>query len=207
MARFSRVSPRREQRKRFLIVVEGEVTECDYFHAIRKSRSLPKELIQVEPPPPTSPLEIVRKAVRLRDEQRERDPYDEVWCVFDVEAQVTQPARPNLQEALTLAEQKQIKIALSNPCFELWLLLHHQDCTAWIASHDVQTACSKSGIVEDKKILKVADILRLHGQAKSRAEKLCKTHNRNDTDDPAERNPETTVHRLVDAIYAAFPQA
>ncbi len=102
---FQRKPSQREQRKRFLIVVEGAVTECDYFNAIRIARRISTANIQVVPPGPTSPIEIVEKAIELRDEQKRGDPYDEVWCVFDVEAKITQSARPGLQEALDLAQQ------------------------------------------------------------------------------------------------------
>src|SRR5262249_31336287 len=44
--------------------------------------------------------------------------YDSVWCVFDVDD------HPLLDEAAEMAKKNDIKIALSNPCFELWLLLH-----------------------------------------------------------------------------------
>ena len=103
---FQRKPSQREQRKRFLIVVEGAVTECSYFNAIRTSRKISTANIQVVPPGPTSPIEIVEKAIELRDEQKRGDPYDEVWCVFDVEAKVTQPAREGLAEALRNADEK-----------------------------------------------------------------------------------------------------
>ncbi len=203
---FQRKPSQREQRKRFLIVVEGAVTECSYFNAIRTSRKISTANIQVVPPGPTSPIEIVNRAVRLRDEQRRSDSYDEVWCVFDVEAKVTQPAREGLAEALRNADEKKIKVALSNPCFELWLLLHHEDCTAWIASDAVQRRCSELNIVTDKKIQDATGILSRHDEAKPRAENQSQSHNRNGTTNPAQRNPETTVHRLVDALFDAFPQ-
>ena len=61
--------------------------------------------------------------------------YDEVWCVFDVDA------HPHLPDAKQKAEANRIKMAISNPCFELWLLLHFQDQRAHIERDQVQSAC------------------------------------------------------------------
>lgn len=36
----------------------------------------------------------------------------------------------DLEPAVALAAKLDVRLAVSNPCFELWLLLHHQDCTA-----------------------------------------------------------------------------
>ena len=185
--------------------MEGSVTETSYFEAIRVSRRLSTGIIQVEPPGPTSPLEIVKRAHELQVANEKKDPFDEVWCVFDVEAKVTQSARTGLDKALNLAGNKGIKIALSNPCFELWLLLHHEDHTAYITSDAVQRKCSELNLVKEKRIQNMDVILSRHNQAKTRAEALVNQHDRDGTNAPADRNPETNVHRLVDAIYVAFP--
>ena len=50
------------------------------------------------------------------------DEFDEVWCVVDVDDY-------DLDSAAALAAKSGVRLAVSNPCFELWLLLHHQDCT------------------------------------------------------------------------------
>ncbi|MBC7783381.1 MAG: RloB domain-containing protein, partial [Burkholderiales bacterium] len=47
--------------------------------------------------------------------------YDEVWCVIDVEAH---GKNPNLTHAIEQARQAEIQVALSNPCFEVWILWH-----------------------------------------------------------------------------------
>lgn len=185
--------------------MEGKVTENAYFQAIRVQLDLSKENLKVLTPPPNTPVEMIQKAIQTRNSQKKFEPYDQVWCVFDVEAKLTQPARHGLMDAIRLAKSKKIHIALSNPCFELWLLLHHEDCTAWTASDAVQRKCSQLNLVEDKHIQDVRGILSRHKQAKARAEALVQMHDQNGTNTLADRNPETTVHRLVDALFDAFP--
>ncbi|MEU9447574.1 RloB family protein [Streptomyces sp. NPDC048277] len=68
---------------------------------------------------PQDPVSVVRHAAGERD--RAGDHYARAWCVLDVDDFA------HLDEALRLARDEDIEIALSNPCFELWLLLHFGD--------------------------------------------------------------------------------
>ena len=73
-----------------------------------------------------SPMQLVEEAaakrvIDLRAAKRGQGaPYDEYWCVFDVDE------HPYLNRALELARTSGISIALSNPCLELWFLLHFE---------------------------------------------------------------------------------
>ncbi|WP_252991162.1 RloB family protein [Streptomyces viridosporus] len=71
---------------------------------------------------PQDPVSVVRHAAGERT--RARDHYDRTWCVLDVDDFA------HLDEALRLARAERIDIALSNPCFELWLLLHFRTHSA-----------------------------------------------------------------------------
>ena len=50
---------------------------------------------------------------------------DERWLVLDTDHYVAGSHIPSFLKALRAATQAGIKIALSRPCFEFWLLLHH----------------------------------------------------------------------------------
>lgn len=111
-----------------LIVCEGEVTEPEYLRTFRAAQGAQTVRIRVEAPG-GDPQALVRRAVVLRDEaaadalraQDENFRFDEVWCVFDVDEHA------RLQEAVRVAAAEDIRLAVSNPCFELWLLLHFAD--------------------------------------------------------------------------------
>ena len=76
------------------------------------------------------PLTPVRSAIEARERSiREEGEIDEFWCVFDVEWPKN---HPNLREALDLARRNDIKLAVSNPCFELWLVLRFQDHRSFV---------------------------------------------------------------------------
>ena len=202
---FKRKTESRRQNPRFLIVSEGAVTERQYLEAVKRSGRIPDVNLKLDDPPPTSPKEIVKKARDLKKEARKDDPYDAVWCVFDVEAKVSQNARPGLVEAIQMAKANKIFIALSNPCFELWILLHEKQHTAAIYSEDVRHACSSLGLVEGKHICNPDQLLNNCQIAIQRAKDLDVMHQGNETDKHEDQNPSSGVYKLVEAIYKAFP--
>jgi RloB-like protein len=195
----------KRQNPRFLIVSEGELTERQYLASIRRSLRARSNDIDFIPPGPTSPVEIVKRALDLRRKANaEKDPYDFVWCVFDVESKVDQKARPRLSDAIVMAQQLKINIALSNPCFELWILLHVTQQEAWIGSDKVQILCSRLGLVVHKEIQASDQLIEKFGDARDRAANLENKHDREGRARAEERNPSSSVYRLVEAIYKEF---
>jgi hypothetical protein len=59
----------------------------------------------------------------------EYDEDDERWLVLDVDHYTKGEHIKGFLSAIKRARRHGIKVALSKPCFELWLLLHHQDET------------------------------------------------------------------------------
>lgn len=74
-----------------------------------------------------SPVELVELALSIRD--RDRDAFDEIWCVCDVDDF-------DLAGAVQLAARNDVRLAVSNPCFEVWLLLHFEACTAAMTGYE-----------------------------------------------------------------------
>ena len=75
--KFKRRLQRREQNPRLLVVSEGAVTEWEYLEAVKRTRQLRSAQIEYYPPGPTSPVEIVERALSLRQGAIKRDPFDE----------------------------------------------------------------------------------------------------------------------------------
>src|ERR1041384_2942707 len=136
----SRRKPFREPRKLILIVCGGHVSEPDYFNAIREKHK--DRLIRLEiAPERCAPLALVRKAIALRNRAAQMaqdafDHFDAVWCVFDKD-------QFDLLSAEQLALAQGVKIAVSNPCFELWLVLHFQEQTGHVSVGQIQRMCKK----------------------------------------------------------------
>ncbi|WP_419926873.1 RloB family protein [Candidatus Poriferisocius sp.] len=119
---------------------EGKRTEVDYLKALRRQpevRDIASVAIEIdETVAGFDPLALVRKAAAAqKDAKDEMSEIDEVWCIFDVE----QPKRHSrLNDAVALARERGIQVAVSNPCFELWLMLHFQEQSAWLDTNDAK---------------------------------------------------------------------
>jgi hypothetical protein len=70
--------------------------------------------------PGSDHVALVREAVK-----RESDEYTAVWCVLDTELN-----RGLTKRIVADADTHGVELALSTPCFELWLILHHIDHAA-----------------------------------------------------------------------------
>lgn len=55
------------------------------------------------------------------------DDDDELWMLLDTDHYITATHLAGFTQAIKEAKQKGVNVALSRPCFELWLLLHHLD--------------------------------------------------------------------------------
>ncbi len=193
--------PRLVVRPRVLIICEGTKTEPTYFKNFRNQEH--NRLIDIIVDDTAGvPRTLVNRAVEIRKAanrraQREQDAnlrYDEIWCVCDVDA------HPMLQEALVQARDNGILVAISNPCFELWLLLHFHDQTAHLSRHEAQTQCRVHLSDYEKAVTKeyFRQLQAAYSTAVRRAEHL---RNRHQTaGSPLHENPSTTVDRLTERI-------
>jgi hypothetical protein len=133
------------------------------------------------------------------------------WVVYDRESQQKHSDKLHA-DAYEKAQQKDINLAISNVCFELWLLLHFRDSTASYSSYDdliknspLRADCKARGLADydkgNKQLfgkLSEADIT----QARRRAEKINQASQAAATSPqrPYQRNPYTNVHELLAAI-------
>ena len=112
-----RIPGKRIPWKVIVIVCEGEKTEPLYFGAIRQSLRMPSLNIRIVPGQ-GAPISIVNRAI---EEKKCTTKYDDVWCVFDVE-QIAN--NTSFLEAVDKARRAKINLAITNPAFEYWYLLH-----------------------------------------------------------------------------------
>jgi hypothetical protein len=123
---------------------------------------------------------------------------DEYWCVFDVEQPLN---HPDLLKAIDKARANGINLAVSNPCFELWLILHHQDCSTWLdndAARRLRRTCDGSA----GKGVSGADYMKSRHRASERAERLDARHQKTDVVVP-HNNPSTGMYKLLASVEGA----
>ena len=102
-----------------------------------------------------------------------------------------------------MAHGNGIQLAISNPCFELWGILHYQECDAPLDRHECQRKlgelCSsysnkKGKIFDDPEVIESK-----YQDAVGRAENSLTR--RREEGNP-EGNPSTTVHHLTEHILS-----
>lgn len=118
--------------------------------------------------------------------------HDQIWCVFD------RDEHPNFATAVTLAGKRGIKLAISNPCLELWFILHFEDQTAYLerdaAQYRVEELLGCSKVLSESALSTLAE---RYDQAR-RALKLDEKHTGDGS--PPGRNPSSGMWRLIDLI-------
>ena len=191
----ARTRPSKNPKRRLLVACEGDVTEPSY---IKGCEGKFQEALVWILPEHGDPRKLVELAKSERDRaraqaKRERDEfaaYDEVRCAFD------RDQHERFEDACQMARDNQLELAVSNPCFELWLLLHFRESPGAQHRRHLQRKLKKflPGYDKHFDFELVADRV---DQAVKRAGRL---------DQQARRmgepflNPTTGVYRLIESI-------
>ena len=111
---------------------------------------------------------------------------------------------PNLGPAVEKAVANGISVAVSNPCIELWFILHFHEQTAHI-ERDAAQAISKKLLGCDKALDQEAlrELMERYPGAKEKAVALDDKHRGDDR--AAGSNPSSGVWRLIDRIADETP--
>ena len=200
----------REPKRRFTLFCEGANTEVEYFEAIRRVYS--STLIEWEVYGGAGvPYTIAEKAIEqakslglTRHSRRRKDSYeenDQVWAVFD------RDDHPRFREAVANCETANVRAARSNPCIELWLILHEQDFDRYEDRHTMQKVLAELRPEYDPDGAKTPDCNELVKRVEA-AEQRSETQLRRRTEeDNPYGNPSTTVGRLTREIREANVRA
>jgi hypothetical protein len=123
----------------FVIAVEGERTgsEYVYFTALEQLDLIDRRRIKLEilvadaAAHDSAPTQVLHRLEQFTATYHLRG-LDQCWLILDRDRW---PERA-LSEVCQATHQAQINVALSNPCFELWLILHDSDDLAFLATVD-----------------------------------------------------------------------
>ncbi|MEV6411875.1 RloB family protein [Kribbella sp. NPDC051718] len=186
-----RPTNRRSFTRRVLVVCAARKTEKDYLEAL--ALDVRNSAVKVKfKSDDGSPLDVVKLAAKLR--HLDKEDFDEVWTVCDVDSF-------NVPKALIAGRQKGVKVAVSSPCFELYLLLHFEDVKRHIEDAEHAKAALRKYVVNyDKTKLDFDDFRDLVSVAHGRAKKLP------ECDELSVKNPSSGVWRLVELIYPAVSE-
>lgn len=142
----------------FVIAAEGAVTEPRYLNGLKARIHNPRvhiHLLERDDPGLSSPVHVLGELDRFRGEYSLQE-RDQLWLLMDRDVQSWKPEMISAiaQDCLS----KGYFLAVSNPCFELWLLLHFEDVPN-------QADLRKQELAENAKGLLKAEVAR-HCSAK-----------------------------------------
>lgn len=195
----------RNPRERHLIVTEGTHTEVHYFKALKQHFRVNADVHSAKA---SDPLSVVKSAIQRREEAQKRskkslidETYDKIWCVFDVDG-----AEGSVQfmEALDLAKGEKLEVILSNPCFEIWYILHFEFTTRpFTDAEEVKRhlRTSLDGYTESSQVF--SELAPLTDKALTHSRRL-RTHHLN-LCVPSHSNPSTHVDELVEIFRQNAP--
>lgn len=189
---FSRPLGERRYRKLFLVAVEGSITEPQYFATLNKGNAVVR-VECIKGTARTSPPEVLKR-LKDRIKRNELAKTDEAWLVVDKDQWTDEQLKPLFEWSLLDARYG---FALSNPKFELWLLLHFEDTTVdgpRQCSEKLQKHLPKYDKSIDSSKFSEEQVLNAIERAKRRDNAPCE-------DWP--RSFGTTVYKLVEKILAA----
>ncbi|MFJ9577923.1 RloB family protein [Streptomyces sp. NPDC101191] len=170
-----------------MVVCGAETTEYDYLNGFKAKFKRPNLSLRVTKKP-GSPLQVVEYAAN-----RWGGPsggFDQIWCVVDVDEY------QDLDQAMRYASANDVELVVSNPCFEIWLLLHHTDHRSWTRDYRAvkQLLQRFVDVPSDKGVAFDRDYSDHWGEAVERARTLAQEGNEHRT------NPATGMWRLAIAI-------
>lgn len=127
----------REEKKRYLISVEGGVTEREYFERLKKLYWDRCNITVLSRKTESTPANVVEHMSKYRGSLVTGD---EKWCVVDKDrwpADQLQKLRDWKSEDDSISRN----VAMSNPKFEMWLVAHFRDLPSTSPSwHEVLNA-------------------------------------------------------------------
>lgn len=187
------VKTRSAQPGTFVIFVDSEATEKNYFRGLGKSNDCRAKM----------KLERVAKIETALREIKKRTllPREETWLVFDKDEVET------FDQIITDAEKAGINVGWSNPCFEIWLHAYFGEMPS--AQNSVECVDNfkrafkrKTNREYKKNDNKIFEAVETYGSFED-ARKVARTTKRNAQNvynKPSQQAPATNVHELVEKL-------
>lgn len=189
----------RKSKKVILVAFEGKnKTENNYFSNYRLRDK--DYIIKLVPGNETDPINLVNKTIiKVKELGLNLEENDRAYCIFDTDLD----ERKNMQiiKARKLAKKYHIIMITSNPCIELWFLLHFEYTTAWLSNNDVINKLKKYYPKYEKNINIFPEIKDKVSEAIKNAKKLESFQlDNNKIIGMVDANPSTEMYKIVEEL-------
>lgn len=189
----------RKTKKIILVGAEGKnQTERKYFKAFNQVQSEYK--IMAGKGNNTDPVGVVEDLLKsAKQEELDLKDGDILACFIDVDFKNGRDQE--LRAAMKLARQNNISVFLSNPCFEIWYLLHFRYSTKLYGSNEEvikELGCYISDYSKSKDVYNLIE--NKIDQALLNTKRLESYHLENGTNDRLKKLPSTEAYKLIEMI-------
>jgi hypothetical protein len=182
-------------KKTIVVFREGVTTEPEYINALKPETTVRDTAavdIRVDASGGAVPGTLVKRALAFKERAEE---IDEIWCIFDVEWPKN---HPGLQRAVSDAKVNGTHLAVSNPRFEIWLVLHFNEYAAWVDSNSAQRL-RREYDRQPRKSLSPDEYPPRREDAVRRAAALYVRHEGNGTEFP-HNNPSSGMYHFIRSV-------
>jgi hypothetical protein len=203
--RLGRKTETRQPYKKFIIFSEGLNTEPDYFKAL--ADTLSKVLVKLKvfggEGAPSTLADTAISYIRGTSKRRDFSSFeksDQVWIVFD------RDDHHKVKETIDNFKVAGLRVAYSNPCFELWLTLHIADFDKPYDRFDMQNHLAGICASYSKKTGKSPDCKSLVPHVEVAERRAAAMRKRREDEGAHLESPYTDVSELTSAMRAASAQ-
>lgn len=195
----------RHLRDRILIVCEGVKTEPQYFEYLRKELCLGSLVVVAGKECGSTPTDVLNHCLKRIYSDKENQ-FNQAWCIIDVEAPTPHSSLDQVYQKIRDFKPKkgyhtELILALSNPCFEYWYILHFKKTSrSFQSSDEVKKELKKyypSYSESDKKIFSI-----IYPKTSTAIQNvnavIAECHY--DVKDLRQCNPSTLVHKVVEYL-------
>ena len=199
--------------KSFLIACEGECTEPNYIKDLVQQQKQERMIaigtkVIIANHQHSDPSGVVTDLINMPNWQD----YDEKWIVIDRDEIEFKGkgfgghTQENFDNAIKLANENKISVACSNPCFELWIVLHFEYLQSASSRDDIQKRAKEllNSILDKNMQIQKVDAMKalenLYSILKVRTETAIKFATKLSENEAGFENPSTGVYKLVNSI-------
>ena len=196
-----KIKKTKELKKHILIALEDTKSSKFYIQTLLKDKSIVPHIVFAKHIG-TDPKSVL-SAIGKFEKENPKIKYDKAWLVIDKDSF----SKDNFKGTIETARQKDICVAYSNECYELWLLLHFKNVTTYKTRDEIRKELNiefqnNFGFKYDKSEKHVYGMLiDRQEDAIKRAQKLIENLLKlNEKLDPYNDNPSTKMHLLVECL-------
>lgn len=172
----------------YVIATEGEVTEKVYFNGLFRRKNIRMPILETTKGN-SSPEKVLKRLIRYKNEYNASP--DELWLVIDRDSW----EKKSLETIKRECESKGFNLMISNPCFELWLLLHQKNPKQPLTGKDCEREIKKFIPGFSKSNYNLSDLLENINKAINHAKRL-------DHKNTINHAPSTKVFELVEKLVS-----